>query len=326
MRPTPAAGRRGARRGLAGAAAGFAVAGVLALVFAFGPLGPAEGPGAATVPGGSAPIAPTSPPSPTATAAAAEPAASAERSLATLQAWWREASSLRGSEPDGDWGFDAAGQLQPTRGLRRRFDFWLTLVGEATPAELGRLMRADAEAALRQHGHAAAVVQAGVQQVEAVWQAYLQLFGRRWAHAVVPHDPATWAAALAEQQAARRAALGPAWAEAFNGEEEAQLLAALRRHESTPGAPPEAPARATAAPPLIDRDRLDTAARARLDAELARQQAWETALADARAEQQRLAADPQLSPLLRREALDRWIASRFDAAEQGRVRVLLELP
>ncbi len=304
---------------------------------------PVVGPAAAPSPAPPAAEPPARPP-PSASAGAMAPTNG--RDLATLQRWLAEGSSLRGAELDGDWGLDAPGRVEPRRALRRRFDQLLTLQGEASLDELTRLVRGGVQAAAVRQGLDAATAQTRTDEVLAVWQRYLALQGQAYQHTVRPSDPSTWAAALAERQQARRAHLGPAWAAAFYAEEEAALTAALREAEqaatatgtsmaarsagtvpatATPGANP---ARATApggwpADGLIDRSQLDAAARARLDAELAAQRDWQRRLDAARAEQQRLAADPQLSDPLRRTALAQWIASHFDAGEQRRVRALL---
>lgn len=52
-------------------------------------------------------------------------------------------SSLRGSQPDGEIDFDADGRLQPSPGLLRRFDYYLSLLGEFALEEIRQLLAAE---------------------------------------------------------------------------------------------------------------------------------------------------------------------------------------
>lgn len=57
-------------------------------------------------------------------------------------------SSLRGSQPDGEIEFDADGRLLPGPGLLRRFDYYLSLLGEFELAEIRSLLQAELMAEL----------------------------------------------------------------------------------------------------------------------------------------------------------------------------------
>jgi lipase chaperone LimK len=244
---------------------------------------------------------------------------------ATLAAWRREQSSLRGTELDGGWALDAQGRLQPSLALRRRFDHLLLLRdGEASIDTLTRAIQQEVQTAA---GPAA------VAQVLDLWQRYLGLLDRRFATRVDLARPETWGPALAERQRARRDLLGLAWAQAFYAEEEAELQALINQQAGTPArgdtllaaaAPasgvtvlgPQGPARAA----------LNAEQRERLDAVDAEQARWAERLALARREIEALRHAAHLSALQRREAVDVWLAQHFDAREQLRIRGLLELP
>jgi lipase chaperone LimK len=259
-------------------------------------------------------------------ALAAPPGADA----ATLSAWRRERSSLRGTELDGSWGLDAQGRLQPTLALRRRFDHLLLLRdGEAGTATLARLVRQEVEAAA---GAAAA------QQVLDVWQRYVDLLDMRFATRVDLARPETWGPALAERQRARRDRLGLAWAQAFYADEEAELQALINtqgRSDRSPAAPAAAAPAASGVMVLglqrgglgpEQRAALSPEQRERLQAVEAEQAQWTGRLDEARREVDALRVAAHLSAPQRREAIEAWLAQHFDAQEQVRVRALLELP
>ncbi|WP_395789286.1 lipase secretion chaperone [Aquimonas sp.] len=142
------------------------------------------------------------------TVAAAAPAEAAARTssleLTALHSRWQR-SSLRGATADGEIGFDAQGRLHLDRDLLRRFEHYLTLIGEFSLDELGQLLR---EASLREHGEAATA------QLMDAWKRYLGL----------RHASASLATRLSledrwiQLQALRRAWFGDA-AEQLFGEE-----------------------------------------------------------------------------------------------------------
>lgn len=244
---------------------------------------------------------------------------------ATLAAWRREQSSLRGTELDGGWALDAQGRLQPSLALRRRFDHLLLLRdGEASVATLTRAIQEEVQAAA---GPAAAA------QVLDLWQRYLGLLDTRFATRVDLARPETWGPALAERQRARRDQLGLAWAQAFYAEEEAELQALINQQAGTQArgdtllaAAAPAPGVTVLGPQGPVRAALSAEQRERLDAVDAEQARWAERLAQARREIEALRSAAHLSAPQRREAVDAWLAQHFDAREQLRIRGLLELP
>lgn len=225
---------------------------------------------------------------------------------AALALWVQTRSVLRGTALDGGWGLDAAGQLQPSLGLRRRFDHVLQLQGQLGLAQIGQYLRGLASRDLNP---------AQTEAVMAVWASYLSLQQTAYASVVRLDDPDSLAPALAERQQARRQWLGPAWAQAFYGDEEAALTELILR--------PPAPGLAA---PLIDRSALSAAAQQRLAAEEARQAGFNHKLAQARAALPALQQAPELSELQRQQAVQAWLDEHFDTDEQRRVRALLALP
>lgn len=240
--------------------------------------------------------------------------------------------SLRGSQLDGDWGVDGRGQLQPSLGLRRRFDQLLSTLGEVHVDELGRLLRARATAELSG---------AAADAVMAVWQRYLALQRRSFQHGLDDSSAAAWEAALAERQIVRRELLGRAWADAFFGAEEQALRAHLSRvpgagitdvdGAASPSSLPSLPRLAQAPAAGSDTQQLfaqrsqafgpEAAERLRLEDELARH--WDARMALARAELARLQQAPELSALQRDQAIGRWLEQQFTEAERLRARALL---
>lgn len=239
--------------------------------------------------------------------------------------------SLRGSSPDGDWGVDAQGHLQPGLALRRRFDHYLSAIGEASVTELRGLVQTQAT---QDVGAAAAA------HILAVWDRYLALQQHRWTTAADPSDPQSASQALSERQRVRREYLGPAWAEAFYAAEEAQLradLAALGSPRAPTGTSTSTRTDALHAPA----DPTDAQARARLHqqrvmqygeeaarrlAELdATEAEWQRRLGQARREIARIEQSPELSGPQRLDAVERYLAEAFTPGEQRRARALLAL-
>nr|WP_297357370.1 lipase secretion chaperone [uncultured Caldimonas sp.] len=230
--------------------------------------------------------------------------------------------SLRDTSPDGDWGVDASGQLRPSITLRRRFDYYLTALGEASVEELGALVLAEATRAV---GAEAAA------RIGEVWQRYVTLQQQTYEHQVKLGDRSTWAPALAERQLARRRILGPAWAEAFYREEEE----ALRREMSQAQQPAPESQQALLLggapgtdPEVLHRQRVQQfgeEAAQRLREEDAAWQRWEQRVAQAYGDVDRLRRAPELSPVQREAAIQAYLEQHFDEKERLRVQALLGL-
>ncbi|WP_374593504.1 hypothetical protein [Aquabacterium sp.] len=120
--------------------------------------------------------------------------------------------AFKGSQPDGDCRVNAVGHLQPDIEMRRRFDYYLREQTEVTAAEIRSLVAADACAGRSPEA---------VSQMLDLWDRYARLRSYAYQYPASPRNPLTWLPALNEHQAVRRQILGPAWAEAFYGEEEA---------------------------------------------------------------------------------------------------------
>ncbi len=216
-------------------------------------------------------------------------------------------ASLQDTEADGGWRADARGQLVVELAVRRRFDYWLTSLGEWQPDEIGaRVM----DAARRDLPPPAAA------QLQALWTRYVELQRFAWQRAAQPADRGTWRAALEERQSVRRQLLGRDWAEAFYADEEQAMWAGILDWEA--GRQPRVVADAAPVP-----EHPQAAQRvADVDAQWAH---WERRLDEARGEVARLRAARELSELQRGQAVDAWLAQRFTGGEQLRVRALLGL-
>jgi lipase chaperone LimK len=212
------------------------------------------------------------------------------------------AGSLVGTQPDGDWALDGQGRLQPQLGLRRRFDYLLSQIGERSLPELRAQLLQLAQAELDADTTAA---------VLALWDRYLQLQQQPWKLAVDLQRPESWRAALAERQQQRRVLLGPAWAEAFYGDEERALLAQiLALEQGRPHAPEALP------PPLPQAAEREAA----LQAQWAD---WERRLAEARVALARLQQAPEYSAPQRAAAREQLLQRLFSPAERVRAEALL---
>lgn len=163
------------------------------------------------------------PPVPTATAIAVSAGSASQRaevamasdSMAQLHARLA-ASSLRGTQADGELSFDADGRLLPDLGLRRLFDHFLSLSGEFSLADIRRLI---ADAVLRTHGTDA------TDAAMAWFERYRDLL-RAIDATDFSTDPLARAGAL---HALRLRHLGEAATHAMFGDEEAALDLALAR-------------------------------------------------------------------------------------------------
>jgi lipase chaperone LimK len=242
--------------------------------------------------------------------AAAEASASSPASLlATSVPPSLSNTSLAGTQPDGDWGLDARGQLRASRGLRQRFDYYLSLIGEKSLSEIEALLLHDAHTGLQEPARS---------QMLAVWRAYVQLQQHRWQHVVDLKAPLTWSAALTERQIMRRQLLGADWAHAFYAEEEAQLQAMLSQVNH--------PASAAARPPDAATAAMHPQATEREAAVHAQWQEWEQRLQTARLQIKLIQTAAELSQPQRQQAVERYLSQQFEGTELIRARALLGLP
>jgi lipase chaperone LimK len=220
---------------------------------------------------------------------------------------FQPAASLANTQADGDWGIGANGQAQPSRALRRRFDYLLLQQGEVAMDSLANQIRQQVHKA-----HGALVAQ----QIMALWDSYLRLQQHAWTTPVDLQRPETWANALAERSAVRRQTLGPAWADAFYGEEEGELRQMIAQANS--GQPLPSAAQANAPIALPD-------AAERTAAHEAQWQQWEQRLDAARTKVQQLRSAPELSGPQRQEAISSYLGQQFSAAELIRAKALLKI-
>lgn len=244
---------------------------------------------------------------PTATLALGAPAAPAPVPKAAPDA--AAPPSWRGTQPDGGWRADAQGHLVVERAVRRRFDYWLTGLGEWDVTALSQGLLAQAR---RELPPGAAT------EVAALWQRYLALQQHPWQQRLHPGEPVSWRVALEERQSVRRQQLGRAWAEAFYGDEERSLWARLLALEAGQPLPAEA-GETGEAPRLPDAAQREAAVQAQWAD-------WERRLAQARAEWARLGASAELSSPQREAAMAAWLGRQFNASELVRVHALLGLP
>ena len=227
--------------------------------------------------------------------------------LAANFAEFQPAHSLSNTQADGDWGIGANGQAQPSRALRRRFDYLLLQQGEIALDSLANHIRQQVQKA---HGTVAA------QQIMALWDSYLRLQQHAWTTQADLQRPETWANALAERSAVRRQTLGPAWADAFYGEEEGELRQMIAQANS--GLPLSSATPANAPIALPD-------AAQRTAAHEAQWQRWEQRLDAARSRVQQLRSAPELSDPQRHEAISTYLNQQFSNAELLRAKALLKI-
>lgn len=262
--------------------------------------------------------------------------------LQTLRARWQR-SSLRGSSIDGEIAFDERGRLRMTPDLRRRFEYYLALLGEFSVGDLKLLLLEDVREA---HGNAAmAAVQAAFERYLGLRQAStgiapgldleqrhaaLQALRRQWfgadadtmfadelAHdsytlerlrlARLPQPQADEAqAALRSMRAASINAAEDLARSALLAEEQTRQFETLQLDASTRSAEREAlwGAQAAARLEALDRERA----------------AWEQRLRDYAIQRDRVSANRSLDPSARERALRELINTRFEGPE--RVRVL----
>lgn len=254
-------------------------------------------------------------------------AAPAMRSLDAVRKVVLQSGVLQGTQPAGDWAVGPDGKLHPSNSLRKRFEYYLLALGDATPQELRALIQDEARAA---HG-------------DQLTAAILDVFDKYWAlrnHApryrLDLNDRSTWDPAFAEQKELRRQYLGAEWAEAFFKDEEDYFVQQQALVENKPGSEkfkdPGLPVPQQVAgkdPAAVRAERValygEDAAK-RLDQADAEWADWEKRLAAAKAEWQRLSSAPELSGPQRKQAIDQYVQEHFKADELLRVRALLNLP
>jgi lipase chaperone LimK len=279
---------------------------------------------------------------------AGTPVASPDVVATSSSGFAMSSSSLRGTEVDSGVSLDANGNVLLDPGLRRLFDYHLSLIGERDPVQIRQLLEAHL---LGRYGpqHALAALAYFDR-----YAGYLQrLAESKIGEAIDPQDR------LAEVMVLRRQMLGDEMASAFFAEEEAfaaltiermaiagdgtlsadrksAMLAELDRAERF-----SARAEADTASVVADQDRRFDRTKVSAGERAAEREAlWGKAAAgrlaqldeerarwDARIEQylfarSRIDADRSLSPAARAQALAALRAQRFDAAEQRRIASL----
>lgn len=258
------------------------------------------------------------------------------------------ASSLRGASADGEVRFDAGGALVLDQALVRRFEHYLSLLGEFSADEIRELLQAQLR---EEHGHEAA------DRVMAAFDRYL---GLRQAIAETELAP-DLGQRLEHLRRLRRQWFGDD-AQAMFGVEEAELAHRLARSEllREPDLAPDARAarlaalEATRGPVQREAQReatvvllaneqtrqfeqlgidADTRAEERraLWGEAAAQRlavldqaraSWELRVAEYTRERERLRADPRLDAAARARQLAHLRERRFDAQERQRIEAL----
>jgi lipase chaperone LimK len=215
-------------------------------------------------------------------------------------------TSLAGTQPDGDWGVDAQGQLKASRALRQRFDYYLSLIGEMPLADIQAMVWHAAKQTLKEPA---------LGQVMALWDRYVQLQKHAWKHAVDLRQSASWSAALTERQIVRRQMLGADVAQAFYADEERELQDMLARLNSGQNS-------ATPQQELVAGERHPQASQREAEVQ-AQWQQWDQRIAAARKQVQAIAQAPELSAPQRQQAIEQHLASQFQGTELIRARSLL---
>lgn len=220
--------------------------------------------------------------------------------------WSLANTSLAGTQADGDWGVDARGQFKASRELRRRFDYYLSLIGEIPLVDIHALVLHHAKQSLQEPalGH-----------VMAHWDQYVKLQQHAWKHAVDLRQPSSWGVALSERQIVRRHILGADVAYAYYSEEEEQLQQMMMQAQSGQSTRETAPVPASVA---LHPDSRDREAAVQLQ-----WQQWEQRLSMARSKLGQLRQAPELSALQRQQAIESYLESQFQGDELTRARALL---
>jgi lipase chaperone LimK len=215
-------------------------------------------------------------------------------------------TSLAGTQPDGDWGVDAQGQLKASRALRQRFDYYLSLIGEMPLADMHALVLQAAKQSLKEPA---------LGQVMGLWDRYVQLQKYSWKHTVDLRQSTSWSAALSERQIVRRQMLGADVAQAFYADEERELQDMVARLNSGQGLGVSStePTQSIVHPQASQRE-----------AEVQAQwQQWDQRIAAARQQIQAIAQAPELSAPQRQQSIEQYLSGQFQGTELIRARSLL---
>ncbi len=273
---------------------------------------------------------------------------SADRAL--IARW--QASSLRGTEVDGVVSFNADGSLIRDHGLRQLIEYFLSLSGEFSDAEIRRLLALHVQA---KHGDAAtdAVLATfdhylGMRNelagVPALGDAMAELGQRftairnireRWfgadSQAMFGSEHAQVTLTLERQAIANDAALTPAQREQLLAEWDAARPPAQRAAEATALSAQLAEQQTGQMDALqidansrfVERSELwgEDAARRLADLDQARQR-WDQRLSDYGRARDRILIDPSLNAAQRHAAIDALRRSGFSADEQVRIESL----
>ncbi|TAL21035.1 MAG: hypothetical protein EPO01_12225 [Aquabacterium sp.] len=257
--------------------------------------------------------------------------ASAPRDAASLRRMLQTTGSLRDTEVDGEWPVDAQGRLVPSLLVRRRFEYFIAAGGEVTPQEVAALIEDDARRSLRPPAAAEAM---------SLLQRYMEARGEASRYKPDTRDAQSMRAALAGVHAARERILGPAWARAFYGEEEAYFETQIQRVElansGAAGAAQAAEQQAgdsallTAAgkdPAALREARLKAygaEATARMESVDAQWTKWNARIDQGRKEVARIRGAANLSPVQKQAQIQAWIEANFsDPPERLRAQGLL---
>lgn len=233
--------------------------------------------------------------------------------------------SFAGTRPVGDWCVDTNRRLSPCSGLRDRFEYYISGLGEISASEVRSLIEDEAQ---RAHGHELAA------QIMIVYDRYWSVRNHESRNRVDMRDVSTWMPALQEVQALRKQILGEAWAQAFFEEDDRLFLETYQRASLglVPKASPHDPV------PLLEPGRDPEAVRSerieRYGAEAAerlaaldvQQQQFDRHVSLARAEWSRLQTQSHLSDQHKQEQLRQFIAEHFDSVNQRRAMILAKLP
>jgi lipase chaperone LimK len=221
-------------------------------------------------------------------------------------------TSLAGTHPDGQWAFDAQGQLRKDFALRQRLDYFLTLLGEQPLHQVRALVQQKARTELPE---------SAVKQLMQLWDRYVQLQQHTFKTSVDLRQPSGWSAALLERQSVRRELLGADVAYAFYAHDERELQSMLARVNSGTGGG------ASASPETLASSIAPLADAPQREAQLQREwKEWDQRIEAARAQIQRLQASPELSSKQRQSAVQQLLASQFaEGTERLRAASLLGL-
>lgn len=257
--------------------------------------------------------------------------ASAPRDAASLRHMLQTTGSLRDTEADGEWPVDAQGKLVPSLLVRRRFEYFIAASGEVTPQEVAALIEDDARRSLQPPAVAEAM---------GLLQRYMEARGEASRYKPDTRDAQSMRAALAGVHAARERILGPAWAHAFYGEEEAYFETQIERVElassGAAGAAQAAEQRAGDSALLTPAGKDPAALReartkaygaeaaARMESVDAQWAKWNARIDQGRKEVARIRGAANLSQAQKQAQIQAWLEANFsDPSERLRAQGLL---